>query len=548
MVFVTAHFLCVPLFIYDKDTVTLGTGIAYILGWEKFPSVAMLWVYSKDIFHRVTWGEFLPRMIEVPSLWYAVAVCVVLAVCTMGLYQSIRREKYALFFLVVFLAGILVSLVWGEYQDQGTYLIGVFMVVPILWIALGIERILSPLRKGIPLIYGFGVILIGGALAGAIVGKYYEHPYKGWKIERVYAQELLKNLPPHAIIVGHRIERFAALLYAQKVLKVRPDVTVVEYPSLQDKGSFLSKLCSSSKPVYVTYHSSEPLANLRIFPDKGLLRIESLHASPPNIGQSLVVLEIHDLDQALFTRVSKKEQLILSEYFYLKGLTFLQLKKPEAAVAAFRNMTSLEQEAAKLALRWGAIFLQYQRSPSQAKILYQYALSIFPDHKEVLVTLAEMALQEKKLAEAHGYLERLLKLDPKHLSGNLLKATLLTLEKKEWEAREIYEKLIEWYPQEALCYEKYAQALAKSNPHRAQELTKKATEIRKRYPQSAQEPTKGDFKSKLLDPKNPLLTPTMKVPAPQVRLPKQPPIPQPGNIKGAPVPLRPMTPKDTKQK
>ena len=112
---------------------------------------------------------------------------------------------------------------------------------------------------------------------------------------------------------------------------------------------------------------------------------------------------------------------------------FLEISKPEDALAAFDQAASLDPKDPEPHLLAGAL-LEKQRRPKEAEKEYQAAIAIDPANADALTALVNLYMGERRFEGADGLLRKLLTLRPDDASAHFQLGRMLAISGKTEDA------------------------------------------------------------------------------------------------------------------
>ena len=108
---------------------------------------------------------------------------------------------------------------------------------------------------------------------------------------------------------------------------------------------------------------------------------------------------------------------------------FLEIPKPEDALAAFNQAAELDPKDPEPHLLAGAL-LEKERRSKEAEKEYQLAIAISPANADVLTALVNLYMGERRFEEAEGLLRKLLALRPNDASAHFQLGRMLAISGK----------------------------------------------------------------------------------------------------------------------
>ncbi|MFP4499308.1 MAG: tetratricopeptide repeat protein [Vulcanimicrobiota bacterium] len=126
--------------------------------------------------------------------------------------------------------------------------------------------------------------------------------------------------------------------------------------------------------------------------------------------------------------------------------------------------------------------LMKQEEVRKAVPLYKEALEIDPDLKDARIKYIEALIIKGDLAPADEEVFKILKINPQHKEGLKLKAKILLLTLEIDKSLELYNRLLEQYPDDPIIYHERGNAYAgKMEYEQAEQDIKKAIELKPDY-------------------------------------------------------------------
>ncbi|MDR0781709.1 MAG: tetratricopeptide repeat protein [Pseudomonadales bacterium] len=177
-------------------------------------------------------------------------------------------------------------------------------------------------------------------------------------------------------------------------------------------------------------------------------RCQALLATQPNHARAWHLLGIccmttqHYVEAEGYIRRALALQHDAESYTNL-GITLVQLKRADEAIAAYRASLALNPNNAKSCSNL-ANLLHRRWERQEAEALYRQAIALEPNYATALANLATLLVNRRAYAEAEALLRRCLALAPSHLNAARTLATLLEKSERSVEAALFHERGRQW--------------------------------------------------------------------------------------------------------
>jgi tetratricopeptide (TPR) repeat protein len=224
----------------------------------------------------------------------------------------------------------------------------------------------------------------------------------------LYGQQLLKQLPPDAILFSHY--SWFPLAYLQHVERRRPDVTVM----LQGEVFF---------PRHFAFLSRKRFPNIHLITSSTPVRIST-------IDYFWLLCKLNVKDHPLFWDADEKYQRLLEDHLLPKGLLFAfdPLNKVEVPPRVLQDHRRLLEEATSRILRGSpdreaysflaskinliGIHFKRQGLDAEAARMYRAGLRIMPDDQDLHNNYGNLLLSQGRLVEALDHFNAAYNEDP----------------------------------------------------------------------------------------------------------------------------------------
>ncbi len=211
-----------------------------------------IWMYTGSGAAAKQWAYFWSR---VPKEFTIVGMLLGL----LGLWKmlnaaSVRRTHILAFTLLLFFGCLLYSINY-DIHDIDSYFLLAFLAIA-LWIGAGMSmlpKFISGIKKEYVMIGA--AVMLGAIEIGA---NYSDNNESGNYMVEAYTLNMLRNLPPHAIIFSTQWDFWVSgAFYYQLVEHVRPDVLVVDKAMLRDRPWYYAELEKRALEVFARARPEE---------------------------------------------------------------------------------------------------------------------------------------------------------------------------------------------------------------------------------------------------------------------------------------------------
>ncbi len=240
-----------PLMDWGHPT-TLGAFLRHVTA-KQF----QIWMYTGTGAAGKQWAYFWSR---VPiEFTIAGAILAVLGVWKMYMSGGMLRTHILVFTLLLFFGCLLYSINY-DIHDIDSYFLLAYLAVA-LWIGAGSIQLVSwlgtSLTKGWRMEYVLAALAL--LLAAIEIGANYKaDDESGNYMVEDYTLNLLRNLPPHAIIFSTQWDFWlSSAFYFQLVEHVRPDVLVIDKAMLRDRPWYYAELGQRAPEVFAKVKPEE---------------------------------------------------------------------------------------------------------------------------------------------------------------------------------------------------------------------------------------------------------------------------------------------------